>query len=1533
MKKNINQLIIIKIIIIKLIMVILSKYYKYHNICRIKMVIIFFLKVKYYLCQINDNFNRDILEEGNYDLIDITDNFNLSLIVTTAKNIYTGIPPIKRASTNANLINSTSIITINNNYLLAACLSDSLLTKININNGEFSTLINYNEITIEPILEIPITTCSLSFYNNYIFIGYSRIEYFESEINKTNILIKLELNDINNYEEGPNLNTEFPPKIFIFPNSTIKTNSFRQISCEPLNIKNDINNYRLVCIHEDLAFELENSQYRYTIFATTINESFDNFDVKMWHRRIFATNLEGGFKLYKIKNTEAKIVMKKIIYNININLENNTISIDPKEEAPNIYDANLNLFDYKSRILFDVENINFMNKNNIIYFRIYNLHSKIHFKLYDYIEENIIRILSYYDTINNDIIVIYQCPTNIKYFSLKYNETIFNINSISKTIELRTYEDKEYHMENLINNISNIGNLNIEGIHTNISGNISIKNYGINFYELLMNNNIFIPEKNYNIFKYDLAFIDHIENNYTRIYYLKNVNIFINACKAQDCISCWENINQCDEYPSENYALLKDNNRTAYPINKVLKGYLYNENSNLFEKCYPSCNFCYEISTDKTAHKCQSCANGYLHSYSIPGNCYKINNLQLNEEKIVNIDDNDDNESFILTSCLSNKIYSTGECIEICPNSTPFYFYEIDQESGEYIKKDAFNPPKYLFNKKCYEECPSDENIIADDINFICQCKFAFYIKNNNKTCFSTNNCPSDYNYKNPNTKECYLSLDDCFSKENRYFFNNNCYKDDCPENTVLLSSKNETIKNYYIDNLLLEDDIKDKICICDTTAKFWKKISSNNLQYFQECLDECPEGYISEPLTNQCIENNEITTLNLSYPEQYYKDPNSCPTIYENECYSNCPQDTCISPEDSLLMHCIPFQGNIKIFNHICFKNLDRLTNYIKDLSDNNTIITMKSGIVIRAYSSNSKYNTIVDEGIPYSIINLGECENKLREYYNIPENKEIYIFGINSPNKNKSFSTTTYNYEIYLENGTQLQNLTVCDGLKIIISSSIIDLDLVKFNEALYFSEFNYDIYDDNNKFYTDVCAPASIDGNDITLADRKKYYSTSNVSLCNETCKYLDIDFTTKRFICECIITSNYSDNNTNDEKKEEEDISYDIYFLSFINYKINICYKIFLQFRSFIYNFGFYIAVMTTISYFLNMIIFLKYGVVDLNNKIKENIPSKEKLKEHIKEKKKKKEKNKIILSNNIKDKKNNKKINIQKKNGSINFTSTCKINKIKEIKNYQLIDYKIDNPALASNPNNLLQNNILYSLRFTNDNEVDEKDFNTIPFTQALRIDKRNFFKMFISVLAHEISIINIFYYKNPFRHLSIILSIYIFELSLDLALNCLLYTDDVVSKKYHNNGSIEYITSLSLSFISNVFASLISSILGILSNYDEVMENIIKSCACATKRGYFLYIVKFKKYVFIKLVLFFFIEIIINIYLCYYMIIFCFVYQKTQGNIMINYIIGISESIAISLCLAIIISLIRYISIIKKLKSFYYASKYLYQNF
>ena len=356
-------------------------------------------------------------------------------------------------------------------------------------------------------------------------------------------------------------------------------------------------------------------------------------------------------------------------------------------------------------------------------------------------------------------------------------------------------------------------------------------------------------------------------------------------------------------------------------------------------------------------------------------------------------------------------------------------------------------------------------------------------------------------------------------------------------------------------------------------------------------------------------------------YPKEYYKNPNNCQAIYENECLPSCPEDTCLTQADPALVTCIPIEENFKVFNDICFENLNNYTNNIKKLAENNISITTESGITIRGYSTKS-VDEEIEKDVSYSLVYLGECEDKLREYYKIPDFIDIFIFGIDTPNKNKSYVTTVYNYEVYLDNGTQLDYLDVCDGTKISISSAIVNTDLIKYDEASYFSGLGYDIYNNSNLFFTDVCSPASINGNDITLEDRKKYFSISNISLCNESCYYSSINYTTKRFTCECDTVYNYSENNNNEKEEEGDDMNYKDYFLSFINYKIAICYKVFFKFSNYYYNVGFYIAILTTLLCFCGIVIFLIWGITDLNKQILENIPNRLKLRKMMKEKEKK-----------------------------------------------------------------------------------------------------------------------------------------------------------------------------------------------------------------------------------------------------------------------------------------------------------------------
>ena len=131
--------------------------------------------------------------------------------------------------------------------------------------------------------------------------------------------------------------------------------------------------------------------------------------------------------------------------------------------------------------------------------------------------------------------------------------------------------------------------------------------------------------------------------------------------------------------------------------------------------------------------------------------------------------------------------------------------------------------------------------------------------------------------------------------------------------------------------------------------------------------------------------------------------------------------------------------------------------------------------------------------------------------------------------------------------------------------------------------------------------------------------------------------------------------------------------------------------------------------------------------------------------------------------------------------------------------------------------------------------------------------------------------------------------------------------------------------------MSNIFAGIIAYIVGKLADYSEFLELIIRDVVF--RKEYFLNIVKFKKYLIIKLTFFYLLQMIISFGMCYYLMIFCTIYHKTQGSIMINYIIGIAESMAISFGLTIITSLIRYLSLKNEWKNIYNTSKYMFQKF
>ena len=224
-----------------------------------------------------------------------------------------------------------------------------------------------------------------------------------------------------------------------------------------------------------------------------------------------------------------------------------------------------------------------------------------------------------------------------------------------------------------------------------------------------------------------------------------------------------------------------------------------------------------------------------------------------------------------------------------------------------------------------------------------------------------------------------------------------------------------------------------------------------------------------------------------------------------------------------------------------------------------------------------------------------------------------------------------------------------------------------------------------------------------------------------------------------------------------------------------------------------------------------------------------------------------------------------------------------------------------------------------------DNE--KYDYNELTYKMALKIDKRNIFQLFLWKILEKLEIIDIFINKNV---KSLLLSKYFFYLLIDYWLNTLLYSDEVVSHKSHNNGKLEFVVILSINLSSKVILSIIKYYFNKLIEFEEKCE-LIKEIG--KEIALLRVLKKFFKEIIIKTILFLIIEIGFIFFTFYYFLIFCTVYNKSQISVLNNYLISIIEDVIIGLIVTFIIVVLRKISLYFKNKYLYNTSKYIDVHF
>ena len=158
-------------------------------------------------------------------------------------------------------------------------------------------------------------------------------------------------------------------------------------------------------------------------------------------------------------------------------------------------------------------------------------------------------------------------------------------------------------------------------------------------------------------------------------------------------------------------------------------------------------------------------------------------------------------------------------------------------------------------------------------------------------------------------------------------------------------------------------------------------------------------------------------------------------------------------------------------------------------------------------------------------------------------------------------------------------------------------------------------------------------------------------------------------------------------------------------------------------------------------------------------------------------------------------------------------------------------------------------------------------------------------------------------------------------------MNALLYSDDVVSQKYHNNGKLELLTSITLTLTSNIITSIINWVIKKLSFYTEYLTTMTENVQI--KHKYIKIFQKLYKFIKLKIICFYITTFIASALMTYYLFVFCYIYQKSQISLLTNFCLGTLESLLISFGVSLIVCILRYFGLKLKLINLYRTSVYL----
>ena len=357
--------------------------------------------------------------------------------------------------------------------------------------------------------------------------------------------------------------------------------------------------------------------------------------------------------------------------------------------------------------------------------------------------------------------------------------------------------------------------------------------------------------------------------------------------------------------------------------------------------------------------------------------------------------------------------------------------------------------------------------------------------------------------------------------------------------------------------------------------------------EYKKKCYRECPQP-----------SKNKNYYCQIECPEDLPYE-----IIKTQECVKNC------NISDMAKQLCILNNKNVE-------KNKENQEELLSNLQEN-----IMSGEIDTSIVENGEDIVIEENGLSLTItttdnqknsqnnnittIDLGECEDKIKDHYGIPKDKALYILKIDV--FEKGMLVPKIEYEVYyplINEKLEKLNLSICENSKIDVSIPV-SID-----------ESEIDKHNSSSSFYNDICYTyTSENGTDITLTDRKNEFVKNNYTLCEENCEFTGYDHNTTKALCSCLIKIKLP---LISEISIDKNRLYDSFtdYKNIANMNVMKCYYVLFNKKGILNNIGCYILIPIILLHFICVIIFYLKDSKIIKNQINEIIDAKKNLKEDI-----------------------------------------------------------------------------------------------------------------------------------------------------------------------------------------------------------------------------------------------------------------------------------------------------------------------------